>query len=599
MKRNQWLLLSIFCFTIFSLPAQDHLEVEGDATIQGRLALGQGNIFLGASSGQAITTGNFNMFFGNSSGQATTEGRLNSFFGISTGFSNTTGDHNTFLGANAGYFNDTSSYNIALGSDALRQNTRLSKNLAIGVDALRNLVRGDGFELDSTDTGASYNLAIGHRAGYNTNGAIITAPKSPNARGEITESGAHRNTFVGHLSAHDNDDGHSNTYVGFAAGYENQRNYNTIIGTEAGQKSSSGSNVFVGHRAGYEGTGFSNVFVGKGAGMSGSSSHSVFLGFHAGLSSTGTSNTFVGSESGLSTEMGVENVFLGELAGSTNKDGDYNTLIGASADVADSSLLRATAIGYNSQVDCSDCLILGSSQVRPNVGIGISDPAQRLHVVKTPVSGISYNANSIALFESNSSGYLSVLTPDNQESGVLFGNPTSAEAGGIVYNNPASEKGLEFRTNGNLTRMVIDSFGRIRINNATNPASTSPANAVQLFAQDEANSAELRVRDEAGNITTLSPHNFSLMGEASEPMAWSFYSENDQGSINVDMLKTIRLVEELSGEKLVYIQHKEPQADVQHDAGMPGLKEKVEQLQRENQVLKEELVRIKKLLGIE
>ncbi len=38
----------------------------------------------------------------------------------------------------------------------------------------------------------------------------------------------------------------------------------------------------------------------------------------------------------------------------------------------------------------------------------------------------------------------------------------------------------------------------------------------------------------------------------SEPMAWSFYSENAQSGqrINVDMLKAIRLVEQLSGEKL-------------------------------------------------
>ncbi len=35
-------------------------------------------------------------------------------------------------------------------------------------------------------------------------------------------------------------------------------------------------------------------------------------------------------------------------------------------------------------------------------------------------------------------------------------------------------------------------------------------------------------------------------------MAWSFYSENDHGKINVDMLRMVRLVEEMSGQKLVH-----------------------------------------------
>ncbi len=83
----------------------------------------------------------------------------------------------------------------------------------------------------------------------------------------------------------------------------------------------------------------------------------------------------------------------------------------------------------------------------------------------------------------------------------------------------------------------------------------SPTGLVQLYADTVAASTELKVRDEAGNITTLSPHNFSLTGMPSEPMACSYYSENNYGKINVDMLRTVRLVENLSGEKLVYIKN--------------------------------------------
>jgi hypothetical protein len=88
--------------------------------------------------------------------------------------------------------------------------------------------------------------------------------------------------------------------------------------------------------------------------------------------------------------------------------------------------------------------------------------------------------------------------------------------------------------------------------NGTAP-SGSVTNGVVLFAEDVAASSELKVRDEAGNVSTLSPHNISAIpGGPSEAMAWAYYSERDGRSINVDMLRAVRLIEKLSGEQLVY-----------------------------------------------
>lgn len=84
---------------------------------------------------------------------------------------------------------------------------------------------------------------------------------------------------------------------------------------------------------------------------------------------------------------------------------------------------------------------------------------------------------------------------------------------------------------------------------------SAPANGTILYSEDIVSSSELKVIDEAGNITTLSPHNFSLIPEGpSEPLAWSYYSEKDGRKINVDMLKLARTLEKLTGEKLVYIE---------------------------------------------
>ena len=128
---------------------------------------------------------------------------------------------------------------------------------------------------------------------------------------------------------------------------------------------------------------------------------------------------------------------------------------------------------------------------------------------------------------------------------------------------------------------------------------SSPDNLVQLYAEDVAASSELKVRDEAGNVTTLSPHNFSLIGPASDPLAWSHYSENDHDKINVDMLNTVRLVETMSSEKLVHIQSDDESEMENSEKYGTSLNAQVEALRQENRELKSELARIKRVLGID
>lgn len=102
------------------------------------------------------------------------------------------------------------------------------------------------------------------------------------------------------------------------------------------------------------------------------------------------------------------------------------------------------------------------------------------------------------------------------------------------------------------TATATSSVGNLHLFNGTAPTA-SVTNGVILYAEDVTASSELKVRDEAGNITTLSPHNFDLIPEGpSEDMAWSYYSERDGKAINIDMLKAVRLLEKITGEQLVY-----------------------------------------------
>lgn len=123
---------------------------------------------------------------------------------------------------------------------------------------------------------------------------------------------------------------------------------------------------------------------------------------------------------------------------------------------------------------------------------------------------------------------------------ILLTGSQTADA--FYVENSGGNKLVDITANG-----VLDLY-----NYGTAPTA-SVTNGIRLYAEDVSSSAELKVRDEAGNITTLSPHNFSkIPGGKSEEMAWSFYSEKDGQYINVDMLKLARLLEKLTGEKLVY-----------------------------------------------
>jgi hypothetical protein len=100
-----------------------------------------------------------------------------------------------------------------------------------------------------------------------------------------------------------------------------------------------------------------------------------------------------------------------------------------------------------------------------NTGIGITTPRAPLHIY----TGFSGNVTPYQplVVEGDNNSYVNIITPNLRESGILFGNLTDAASGGIIYNNtdplPGTANGLQFRTNGNITRMVLTSGGNAGI----------------------------------------------------------------------------------------------------------------------------------------
>jgi hypothetical protein len=66
-----------------------------------------------------------------------------------------------------------------------------------------------------------------------------------------------------------------------------------------------------------------------------------------------------------------------------------------------------------------------------------------------------------------------------------------------------------------------------------------------IYAKDDGGSSEVHVRDEAGNVTKISPHN--------EQGEWEFYSKNTRTgkTVRINMEKAIKVLERLSGETLI------------------------------------------------
>ncbi len=131
------------------------------------------------------------------------------------------------------------------------------------------------------------------------------------------------------------------------------------------------------------------------------------------------------------------------------------------------SALLGGGIFYNDPVNPDGLLFRANNSPRMviknngNVGIGLNNPQSRLHIVNGS-SGATSSFPDLVV-ESSTNTYLNFLTPDVNESGVLFGTASNSASGGIIYNNANNLSSLQFRVGGNNTAVIIDNNQRLGV----------------------------------------------------------------------------------------------------------------------------------------
>lgn len=137
------------------------------------------------------------------------------------------------------------------------------------------------------------------------------------------------------------------------------------------------------------------------------------------------------------------------------------------------------------------------------------------------------------------------IEPETNNGNIIFRNQSNTQSFSFAVNggNMRIDGGTDDCLGVNTSVYGTNAEGVLSIGSGT-PPTTSITDGIQLYAEDVVDTTELKVRDEAGNITTLSPHNFSrLPNGPSESLAWSYYSEKGDQYITVDMLQAIRTIE--------------------------------------------------------
>ncbi len=378
---------------------------------------------------------------------------------------------------------------------------------------------------------------------------------------------------------------HTNIKEGAITGVVSDSLYNTKIGTEALKNNLEGNNnIAMGYRAlygnlegnnniamGYQALysnveGNNNIAMGYQALYSNlKSDENTALGYQALYShNRGDGNTALGYQALYKNDYSFDNTAVGGQALYNNIDGDYNIAIGWQALYSNVDGFDNTALGYHT--------LRYNTEGYQNVAVGAYSLTKNTTGDENTALGCDAGYNNTT---GNGNIFLGFEAGRDVTSSDKLYIDNSSTATPLIYGEFDNNVLTVYGNLGIGTKTFGTSATRtLAMLNGTVP-STSPANAIQLYAEDVSASSELKVRDEATNVATLSPHNFELFKpDKNDPLPWSYHSVNYLigKKVNADISGALRELEDLTGKKFLYYE------DVDKLSLSEYLEEKKEQL---------------------
>lgn len=255
------------------------------------------------------------------------------------------------------------------------------------------------------------------------------------------------------------------------------------------------------------------------------------------------SNMAVGYQALYSITTGNHNIALGHQALYFNSTGYTNVALGFYALYSNSTGHSNVGIGYNA--------LYSNTAYHHNVAIGTYALHKTLEHYNTALgcqAGFLNETGYANLFLGFRAGYYETGRQKLYIDVTLTTTP-------LIYGD-FGDNFIEIYGNLGIGTRVFGTSGTrvLGIINGTIP-STSITDGVQLYAEDVSASSELKVRDEATNVTTLSPHNFELFEpDKNDPFPWSYHSVNQLigKKVNADISGALGELEQLSGKKFLY-----------------------------------------------
>jgi excisionase family DNA binding protein len=337
------------------------------------------------------------------------------------------------------YRNKTADPNVwyfvaTLANNTTTTYTDTATDAAITVVANANNTTGGRTLINGTQTAyanfAGQNTAFGWATlAGNTSGTYNTASGYAALLANTT---GFYNTAYGGLSLYNNTTGYYNTAIGMQALQNNTTGYmNVATGTQTLYNNTTGAANIASGMASlfYNETGSHNVaigyYAGNGVAQVGGVGQSnvtgnVLLGTQTGftLRNGGNFNVMLGYGAGIATTTGAENVLIGYNAGNNLTTGSNNIIIGQ--DVA------AVSATGNDQLNIGNTIY--GNLATGNVGIGVTNPATRLHV-----KGLDVGENDAVAILENSNCGTACAQEDFSENLRLLNINTSGRVGMGFY----------------------------------------------------------------------------------------------------------------------------------------------------------------------